>query len=97
MQTMCGFLFYQAMKEEIVEKNGEKVIEVRSDGGKLLFVKTKKGYEIKCPRTKEICLIRYEIMFTDCLRCLEDMPDEISSHVPQLSKGIKTEHINEIR
>ena len=61
------------MKEKIVLRNKEKVVEVRSDGGKLLFVKTKEGYEMKCPRTKQICLIRYELIIKDCLSCLGDM------------------------
>ena len=59
------------MKEKIVDRDGEKVTEVRSDGGKLLFIKTKKGYEMKCPRTKQICLVKYEEMFQDCLQCLD--------------------------
>ena len=58
------------MNERISERNGEKVVEVRSDGGKLLFVKTKLGYELKCPRTKQICLVKYEEMIADCLECL---------------------------
>ena len=63
------------MKEKIVNRKGEKVIEVRSDGGKLLLLKTKQGYEIKCPRTKQMCVIKYEVMFTDCLRCMEHIPE----------------------
>lgn len=57
------------MIEKLIEKNGEKVVEVRSEGGKLLFVKTKQGYEMKCPRTKRICLISYKEMYSDCLSC----------------------------
>lgn len=60
------------MKETIILRNGEKVIEVRSDAGKLLYVKTKAGYELKCPRSKQICLVRYEDMMSDCARCLGD-------------------------
>lgn len=60
------------MIEKIIERNGEAVTEVRSDGGKLLFIKTKYGYEMKCPRTKQICLVRYEEMMSDCLGCLND-------------------------
>ncbi len=59
------------MIEKIVNRNGENVIEIRSAAGKLLLIKTKKGYEIKCPRTKAICLIRYEEMITDCLACCD--------------------------
>jgi len=59
------------MKEKIITRNGEKVIEVRSDAGKLLYVKTKKGYELKCPRSKQICLVQYEQMLSDCMKCLE--------------------------
>ncbi len=61
------------MIEKIVERNGEKIVQVRSDGGKLLFVKTKEGYEMKCPRTKKICLVKYEEMMADCLKCLDDV------------------------
>jgi hypothetical protein len=60
------------MQEKIVYRNGEKVTEVRSDGGKLLFVKTKAGYEMKCPRTKQVCLVEYEHMLKDCQKCLEE-------------------------
>lgn len=63
------------MIEKVVIRRGQKVIEVRSDSGKLLFIKTKAGYEMKCPRSKQTCLIKYEVMFTDCLRCLDDIPD----------------------
>jgi len=59
------------MNEKVVSRNGENVIEVRSDGGRLLFIKTKKGYEIKCPRTKKICLVKYEHMLEDCFESLE--------------------------
>lgn len=55
-----------------ITRNGKKVTEVRSNGGKLLYVKTSEGYEMKCPRTKQICLIRYEDMLSDCLQCLEN-------------------------
>ncbi len=60
------------MQERITEKNGERVTEVRSEGGKLLFIKTKSGYEMKCPRTKKICLVKYEEMIRDCFSCLDD-------------------------
>ena len=60
------------MKEKIIIRNGVKVIEVRSDAGKLLYIKTKEGYELKCPRSKQICLVRYEDMLSDCLECLGD-------------------------
>jgi len=59
-----------SMKEKVIIRKGEKVIEVRSDAGKLLYIKTKKGYELKCPRSKQICLVRYEEMLSDCSRCL---------------------------
>ena len=60
------------MIEKTVIKNGQKVIEVRSDAGKLLYLKTKTGYELKCPRSKQVCLVRYEDMLSDCLKCLGD-------------------------
>lgn len=53
------------MIEKTIHRNGEKVVEVRSRGGHLLFVKTKDGYEIKCRKTKEICVIKYERIFLD--------------------------------
>jgi hypothetical protein len=62
------------MIEKAIEKNGEKIVEVRSDGGKLLFIKTKQGYEMKCPRTKKICLVSYKEMYSDCLSCWADVP-----------------------
>ena len=61
------------MIEKTVIRSGKKVKEVRSDGGKLLYVKTDEGYEMKCPRTKQICLIRYEDMLSDCLQCMESV------------------------
>ena len=68
------------MQEKTVIRNGEKVIEVRSDAGKLLYIKTKKGYELKCPRSKQICVVRYEEMLSDCSRCLgENWKDIISA------------------
>jgi len=57
------------MQERIVTRNGEKVTEVRSDVGKLLYIKTKRGYELKCPRSKQICLVSYEQMLSDCSSC----------------------------
>jgi len=59
------------MIERIITRNGEKVTEVRSEAGKLLLIKTKKGYELKCPRTKKVCLIKYEEMLSDCLSCCD--------------------------
>ncbi len=65
------------MKSKVVEKDGKKVTEVRSDGGKLLFIKTSAGYEMKCPRTKKICLVKYEEMIKDCFSCLDgDLSEE---------------------
>ena len=76
------------MIEKIVIRNGEKVTEVRSDGGKLLFIKTKEGYEMKCPRTKQTCIVKYEVMFTDCIHCLDEIPDcgEITGLLKKKSK-----------
>ena len=61
------------MVEKEIFRAGRKVIEVRSDGGKLLYIKTPEGYEMKCPRTKQICLVRYEEMLSDCIKCLEHL------------------------
>lgn len=41
--------------------------EFRSDCGKLLFIKSERGYEIKCPRDKKIYVIPYETMIKDFL------------------------------
>lgn len=46
--------------------------EFRSDCGKLLFVKTSRGYEIKCPRDKKIYVIPYEQMIEDCAHMWDD-------------------------
>lgn len=59
-----------------IQCNGELVTEVRSKGGKLLYVKTKRGYEMKCPRTKQLCVIKYEEMLSDCLQCIDDIARE---------------------
>jgi len=56
------------MIEHVIDRNGKKTVEVRSPGGRLLFVKTDEGYEIKCRKTKEICVVKYEEMLVDCLR-----------------------------
>jgi len=61
------------MLEKVITRNGEKVTEVRSVAGKLLYIKTKQGYELKCPRSKEICLVSYEQMLSDCSSCLGEM------------------------
>jgi len=64
------------MIEKTVYINGEKIIEVRSEGGKLLYRKTRDGYEMKCPRTKKICVVRYDKMLFDCLQCFSGITDE---------------------
>ena len=64
------------MIEKQAVRNGEKIIEVRSEGGKLLYKKTQEGYEFKCPRTKQTCLVRYEDMMLDCLRCFSGLKDD---------------------
>jgi len=61
------------MKEKIITRDGQKVTEVRSDAGKLLYVKTKEGYELKCPRSKQICLVTYEQMLSDCATCVGEI------------------------
>lgn len=62
------------MIEKTIIREGKRVVEVRSEGGRLLFIKTKQGYEIKCPRTKKICLISYKEMIWDCLACWAESP-----------------------
>ena len=64
------------MIEKKVYENGEEITEVRSEGGKLLYRKTKEGYEMKCPRTKEICVIKFDQMLFDCLKCFSGIQDE---------------------
>lgn len=64
------------MIEKTVIRNGEKITEIRSEGGKLLYIKTKDGYEMKCPRTKQICVVRYEQMLFDCLKCFSGISNE---------------------
>ncbi len=41
--------------------------QIRCDCGKLYLVKTKLGYEFKCPRCKRICLLKYEQLIVDYL------------------------------
>lgn len=79
------------MKETVVYRNGEKVIEVRSDGGKLLFVKTKAGYEMKCPRTKQICLVEYQEMMKDCLKCFDEK-SSVEARDHESSARLRKEH-----
>ena len=64
------------MQEKVIHRNDEEVIQVRSDSGKLLYIKTKEGYEMKCPRSKKICLIKYEQMLEDCFKCLVEGAEE---------------------
>lgn len=51
--------------QNIIERNGKKVIQGRSSEGKLLIEKTQEGYELKCPRSKEVYLITYEEMLQE--------------------------------
>ncbi|MCD4779528.1 MAG: hypothetical protein K8S27_03120 [Candidatus Omnitrophica bacterium] len=44
------------MEEEEKKENNQ----VRCDCGRLYLVKTKDGYEFKCPRCKKVHLLRYE-------------------------------------
>lgn len=74
------------MREKIVVRNGEKVTEVRSDAGKLLYIKTKAGYELKCPRSKQICLVTYEQMLSDCSNCLAETGKTISTAKKKMTK-----------
>ena len=64
------------MIETIVYRGGEKIVEVRSEGGKLLYRKTQEGYEMKCPRTKKICVVGYDQMLFDCLKCFSGISNE---------------------
>lgn len=72
------------MIEKITYRDGKRVIEVRSKaGGKLLFIKTKRGYEIMCRKTHKICVVSYDHMFLDCLKSF--MP--LSSYAEVLVKA----------
>lgn len=51
--------------ESTIKRNGERVIQGRSKEGKLLIEKSRDGYELKCPRSKEVYLITYEDMLAD--------------------------------
>lgn len=64
------------MKELKVVRDGKEVIEVRSHGGKLLYIKTSEGYEMMCPRTKQICLVKYQDMYSDCYKNLKNLSME---------------------
>jgi hypothetical protein len=76
------------MIEKIIVRGEDKVTEVRSDGGKLLYIKTAEGYEMKCPRTKQICLIRYEDMLGDCLRCLGEPAPVAAALSGKIAAGV---------
>ena len=41
--------------------------QIRCDCGRLCLVKTKDGYEFKCPRCKRIHLLRYEELIVNYL------------------------------
>ena len=64
------------MIEKTIVRNGERIVEVRSEGGKLLYIKTNQGYEMKCPRTKKICVVGYDQMLFDCLQCFSGISSE---------------------
>ena len=75
------------MKKLITKRGAEEITEVRSDGGKLLFIKTKEGYEMKCPRTKKICLVKYEEMLKDCFSCLDvDFKEDLQGFLKEKQK-----------
>lgn len=78
------------MREIRIVKNGQEVVEVRSDGGKLLYIKTEQGYEMMCPRTKQICLVRYEDMYSDCFKYLKNVSVEENSRQAQCKE--KNDH-----
>ena len=71
---MIGIIF--VMIERTVYRDGEKIVEVRSEGGKLLYRKTRQGDEMKCPRTKKICVVGYDQMLFDCLQCFSGISNE---------------------
>ena len=77
---------YIFMIEKVVKRDGKRVTEVRSKAGKLLFIKTPQGYEIKCSRTKQICLVKYEEMITDCLTCWNGGSKECRDVLMKLKK-----------
>jgi phage FluMu protein Com len=64
-------MFYKLI-EKIIERDGKKVIQGRSQAGKLLLEKTERGYELKCPRSKKVYLITYEEMILEYLTKWDD-------------------------
>ena len=74
--------------ERTVCRDGRIEIEVRSPGGKLLYKKTDRGYEIKCPRTKQVCVIPYEHILEDCLRCVPDLVERIAQWKATRGSGV---------
>ena len=54
------------MIEKLSNQN-KKSAQVRCHCGKLYLVKTKDGYEFKCPRCKRIYLLAYERLIADYL------------------------------
>lgn len=73
IEEMGFFVLHKVslMAKKLVEKyisiNGKALIQGRSEEGKLLVVKTDEGYELKCPRSKEVYLIPYEQMVLEYL------------------------------
>lgn len=65
--------------------------EFRSDCGKLLFVKTDRGYEIKCPRDKKIYVIPYEDMINDAMELCDEC--QSSCLLEKMSKNSAEEAI----
>lgn len=60
------------LEEKKIERAGKQVIQCRSQQGKLLIEKTAEGYELKCPRSKEVYLIPYEQMIVEYLTMWDD-------------------------
>ena len=80
------------MIEKIVNRDGKQVTEIRSDAGKLLFIKTLQGYEIKCPRTKQVYVVKYEDMLLDCMANKKQRTDDLESRsliITRTERGLR--------
>lgn len=50
-----------------MDAQNNKRNQIRCQCGKLYLIKTKDGYEFKCPRCKRIYLLKYEQLIVDYL------------------------------
>lgn len=50
-----------------MDAQNKKTNQIRCHCGKLHLVRTRNGYELKCPRCKRIHLLKYEQLIVDYL------------------------------